>query len=258
VDGTLGSSAALHISEQTSKECHEAAVRLVAEIAGYFSGKEINELIFVPLTIMSRIIRTYEAAALLLKEQYNPEAAVLILTQFELRFDLLYVASDITRATEWVEHENLKAMSATMRAKLVSLYKPIEADRLYETFGYLSGIKHGNPIYSELAFPGRGRRNRYVVSTGSIDDQFAKAFADALLAYTTYQLVWAAQVVNKLIAPYTAIERTGRLLVHSQYMTQKSVENRSRLFLRNRISKRKTFFGIKGLLKSVQPKETSN
>ena len=42
-----------------------------------------------------------------------------------------------------------------MKAKLEKLLKPAEAARLYETFGYLSGIKHGNPRYSELAFPGR-------------------------------------------------------------------------------------------------------
>lgn len=76
-----------------------------------------------------------------------------MLTQFELRFDLLYVASDIKQATAWVEHDNPKAVNENMKSKLQRMFKPRDVERFYEIYRYLSGIKHGNPVYSELGFP---------------------------------------------------------------------------------------------------------
>jgi hypothetical protein len=242
----LGSKPSLRVIKAEAKASQEAAVKLVAEIGKYFAtGKDINELIFVPLTIMLRIIRNHEATVLLLKQKYYSEAAVLTLTQFELRHDLLYVASNIQHATQWVEHENPKHLNTNIRAKLQALFKETDADRLYETFGYLSGIKHGNPVYSELAFPGRGRGSRYVMSTGPIDDRFARTFSEALFAYGVYQLTWAAQVVNKLVAQYAIVDLEIRKQVHGHYMAQKHLETLFRRFLKRKVSSRRTFFGIK-------------
>jgi hypothetical protein len=78
------------VDEATEKEAYNAALNLIVQIGAYFScGKTINAIIFVPLAIMSRIIRTYDAIGLLLKNEHYQEAAVLALTQFELRLDLL-------------------------------------------------------------------------------------------------------------------------------------------------------------------------
>jgi hypothetical protein len=245
---TLSPKARPRVDEATTQKAYDAALNLIAQIGGYFAdGKTINEIIFVPLAIMSRIIRTHDAIGLLLKNEHYQEAAVLALTQFELRFDLLYVASDIKRAAQWVEHENPKALTQSMKSKLKALFPSATADRLYETFGYLSGIKHGNPLYSELGFPGRESRGRFAFSTGPINDRFAKAFSKALFAYATYQLVWAAQVVNKLVAQYAVVEKKPRQDVQDLYMTLRPVEADFRRFLKNKVSARKTFFGIKAL-----------
>jgi hypothetical protein len=181
---------AMQISEADAKIINDATLQLMLGVTDYFFKQKstVNEIIFVPIAIMSRIMRTHDAITLLLKNEHYSEAAVLLLTQFELRFDLLYVSSDIKNATAWVAHENPKALNTGMKAKLEKLFKPAEVARLYETFGYLSGIKHGNPLYSELAFPGRSRAGRFLLSTGPIDDRFAKTFSDVLFAYSTYQV----------------------------------------------------------------------
>jgi hypothetical protein len=146
------------VTEAKAKEVYDAAVNLIAQIALYYAGGgTINEIIFGPIAIMARVIRTYDAIKFLLDNAHAQEAAVLALTQFELRFDLLYVASDIKRATQWVEHDNPKHLTQSMKSKLDALHRPTQAEHLYQTFRYLSGIKHGNPLYSELGFPGRGR-----------------------------------------------------------------------------------------------------
>ncbi len=246
----MKSKAGLHVSEADSKAVYDGALQLMMSITDYFFKEKstINEIIFVPISIMSRILRTHDAIALLLKNEHYSEAAVLILTQFELRFDLLYVSSDIKHATAWVAHENPKALNAGMKAKLEKLFKPPEVARLYETFGYLSGIKHGNPLYSELAFPGRSRAGRFVISTGPIDDRFAKTFSDVLFAYSTYQVAWSAQVLSKLISKYVVIDHERRVRVHGNYMGLKHLESDLRRFLKRKISTRKTFFGIKSMM----------
>lgn len=233
------------VSEAKAKEVYDAAVNLLGQVATYYAGGgTINEIIFGPLAIMTRIIRTYDAIVVLLDNQHAQEAAVLALTQFELRFDLLYVASDIKRATQWVEHDNPKGLNRSMKAKLDALVRPIQAERLYETFVYLSGIKHGNPLYSELGFPGRGRGAQLMFSTGPITDRFAKAFTRTLFAYAVYQLIWSAQVVNKLVVKYTSIEKEHRQRVQGLYLELRPLETEFRRFLKARVIKRKTFFGI--------------
>jgi hypothetical protein len=109
----------------------------------------------------------------------------------------------------------------------------------------VSGIKHGNPVYSELGFPSLGRAGSYLISTGSVKDLFARGFSDALLAYATYQLVWAAQATNKLIAQYAIVDIECRRQIQSQYLAQKKVEPAFRRYLKRKILKRPTFFGIK-------------
>jgi hypothetical protein len=123
------------VDEATSKEVHDAAVNLVAQIVTYYAGgRTLNEIILAPLAIMSRIIRTHDAILLLLEKEHYQEAGVLTLTQFELRFDLLYVASNFKRATRWVEHDNPRALNENMKAKLKALFRAAQAERLYETF----------------------------------------------------------------------------------------------------------------------------
>ena len=100
----------MHVSEADAKGVYDATLQLMLGITEYFFKQKstINEIIFVPISILSRILRTHDAIALLLKNEHYSEAAVLVLTQFELRFDLLYVSSDIRYATDWVAHEILR------------------------------------------------------------------------------------------------------------------------------------------------------
>ena len=236
----------MYVGEVDTKAVYDATLQLMMGINDYFvKGESVaNEIIFVPISIVSRILKTHDAITLLLKNGHYSEAAILVLTQFELRFDLLFVSSDIKYATAWVEHENPKALNMGMKAKLQKLLKR-DAVRLYETFGYLSGIKHGNPLYSELAFPGRSRAGRFMISTGPIEDRFARTFSEALHAYSIYQVAWSAQVLSKLISKYAVMDHERRVRVHENYMGLKYLESDFRRFLKRKVTARKTFFGIK-------------
>jgi hypothetical protein len=250
----------MQVNEVDAKAVYDATLQLMAGITDYFVKQKsaVNEIIFVPISILSRILRTHDAVMLLLKNQHYSEAAVLVLTQFELRFDLLYVSSDIKHATAWVEHENPKTLNTGVKAKLEKLFKPAEAARLYETFGYLSGIKHGNPLYSEFALPGRSRGRRFVIATGPIEDRFANMFSDVLLAYSTYQVAWSAQVLSKLISKYAIMDHERRVRVHGNYMGLKHLESDFRRLLKRKVSARKTFFGVKSMMTPAKQRSAAD
>lgn len=235
------------VNEEISIEAHQAALKLLFGIGSYFaeSDRPINEIIFVPMAIMARIVRLHEATVALLKDDYVSEAAILLLAAFELRVDLLDVSSDIKRATAWVEHSDRKQKPARMKPTLDRLFSKAEADRMYEVFRALSGIKHGNPLYSDLAFPITKRRNVMMVTTGPIENASARAFSRSVFAYSTFQLVWAAQVLNHLVAKYAVVDKPIRQNVHDLYMSLRKVETEFRAHCRRRVKSKDSFFDMK-------------
>lgn len=225
-----------------------AAHELMIQIMGYFREQRqtINEIIVVPLTILARIIRSHDAIELLVKNNHPSEAAVLLLTQFELRFALAVTASDINEATQWIEHEDMTKLSQNMRARIDQLYQS-DADRVrvYSIFRLLSGVKHGNPAYSELGFPARAAGGSIVVSTGDIEDDFAEQFGKMILAYSVYQLAWSTQVIHKFTGQYAKIERSVREKVQDSYKRTLPFETEFLLFLQDVVNRQGSYLGLK-------------
>ena len=93
-------------------------------IVSYFHDEKepVNEIIFVPTTIMSRIFRTHDAIGVLLKNNHPSEAALLTLPQFELRLDIAHTASDIKHSTAWLDHEDKKWSLLAVKSKIDTLF----------------------------------------------------------------------------------------------------------------------------------------
>lgn len=228
----------------------DAALEITSGIMNYFfkEGATINEIIIVPITLLGRIIRTHDAIQLLLKEEHPSEAAVLALTQFELRLDLAYTADDVKRAAAWLEHEKLERSLLSVKKKIETLFKDeAERENLSEIFKYLSGIKHGNPVYSELGFPGRVSGGKIRISTGPIGDDFEKQFSEAVYKYALYQLAWSSQVMNVCTAKYAKVDKAVRQNVRDLYATLHPFEHEFRQFLENVAEHRPGHFGIKSI-----------
>ncbi len=234
--------------EALEKAVRNAAHEITSEIMTYFfkEGATINEIITVPITLLGRIIRTHDAIQLLLKEDHPSEAAVLALTQFELRLDLAYTAVDVTHAAAWLEHENLEWSLMSVKKKIRTLFgDEAEREKLNEIFKYLSGIKHGNPVYSELGFPGRVSGGQIHISTGPIGDDFEKQFTEAVYKYSLYQLAWSTQVLNVCTAKYAKVDKALRQNVRDLCATLLLFEQEFRQFLENVAEHRPGHFGIK-------------
>ncbi len=231
-----------------ARDIRGSAHELMGKINDYFyrDKKHVNEIIFVPMMIMSRIIRTHDAIDLLLKNGHPSEATVLVLTQFELRLDLAYTASDVKHAAAWLDHEDTKWSLMNVKDKINTLFRDdVERAKLYYIFQYLSGIKHANPVYSELGFPGRIKGGKLLVSTGEIVDEFSEKFSNMIFAYSAYQLAWSAQVLNVCTAQYAIVDKALRLNVRDLVAKLHPFEKEFWEFLKDVLSRRKSAFSMK-------------
>ena len=184
----------------------ESAHDLLAKTLLYFfeTQKPISEIIFVPAAIFARIIGTHNSIGSLLHDGYVVDAAVIALAQFELRFQLAWTAHDIKNATAWVAHSNVRSAPMGVGSTINALFpKPSdESDRLHSIFSHLSGVKHANPVMSELVFGGRSSGAGISISTGTIEDDFSERFSRLLREFSIYQLAWSSHVVSLYVAKY--------------------------------------------------------
>jgi hypothetical protein len=219
-----------------ANEVREAGHELLRHMSDYFVQQRtvLNEIILVPLIIFSRIVRTHDAINALIRDEFYTEAAVLLLTQFELRLDIAYTASEIEHATRWLSHEERKWQVMSIPAKIKALFPGVSDEyykRLKEIVECLHGIKHGNPIYSELGFPVRHEGRQVIISTGEITDGFSKAFGNLMSLCSSYQLGWSSQVLNVCTAKYTKIDPTIRHRVRELERALHPVEESRRSFV---------------------------
>ena len=245
--------------EALALEVRNTAHELMTGIVSYFHDEKepVNEIIFVPTTIMSRIFRTHDAIGVLLKNNHPSEAAVLTLTQFELRLDIAHTASDIKHSTAWLDHEDKKWSLLAVKNKIATLFSEgAERADLYSIFQNLSGIKHGNPVYSELAFPAHVSDTGIVISTGESADAFTEEYANMILGYSTYQVAWSSHVLNDYVARYALVDPVVRRKIRDLASELHLVQREFCEFLEDLVSRRKTAFGMKARRRHHSPNLT--
>jgi short subunit fatty acids transporter len=107
-----------------AKEVRDAGHELVRQMLDYFVRERtsLNEIVFAALIIFSRIVRTHDAIKSLVSDEFYVEAAILVLTQFELGLDIAYTASEIEHATKWLSHEDRKWQVLSTKKKIMALF----------------------------------------------------------------------------------------------------------------------------------------
>ena len=130
------------LKSATPKEVRDRATALFSHLGAHFKHKGVNEIIIVPMILMARIIRTHDAIGSLCDEKFYADAAILLLTQFDLRLDLWFVCYKPENATLWMGHDDTKWPVSSTKRKIDTLVKPGEEhDCMAEIYTYLSGIK---------------------------------------------------------------------------------------------------------------------
>lgn len=115
------------------------------------------------IVILKRIIESTKAGEVLIRHEYDRDAAVILTNQMELRFDLQYISDDYTQAKTWLNHTNSNKKPWRVRALLERLFeneKEFEAEK--EMYMRFSMVKHGNPVAETFGFP-LAIKNGYLV-----------------------------------------------------------------------------------------------
>jgi hypothetical protein len=237
------------MSKSVFTEVRTKAHDLLAKTSLYFfeNKKPISEIIFVPAAIFARIIGTHDSIGSLLHDEHVVDAAVIALAQFELRFQLAWTAHDIKNATAWVAHSNVRNAPKGVGSTINALYrKPSnERERLHNIFSHLSGVKHANPVMSELVFGGRSSGAGLVLSTGNIEDKFSERFSRLLREFSIYQLAWSSHVVSLYVAKYTDVERDLKERLRQIAMEYAPREVELDEFMKEVTERQQGFFGLR-------------
>lgn len=193
---------------EMSRTAREFCQRFILSCFSHSQGRTVNELFWVPLILITRIVRGQEAIELLLEKGYSAEAAVIALTQFELRLDILYVGVEVGRATQWVEHESKRQHPWKVKDKIDDVYglDPETKEAQLETFQMLSSVKHGNPLAGGFEFPVRIKGKKISGTTGEIDDSLALGYKVTMCGFCTYQLLEALEGASRAFSKFINID----------------------------------------------------
>ena len=228
-------------------ETRDKAHELIAQTNLYFVNKPINEIIFVPTAIYTRIIGTHDSIGLLLDSGYIADAAAIVLTQFELRVQLAWTAHDIKNASQWVAHADLLNAPKKIITTINQLF-PGETDhkrRLRSIYSHLSGVKHANPVMSELVFSGRSIEGEFSLATGTIEDAFSKRFSRLIHDFSIYQLAWCSQVISLHVAKYAKVDRELRERLRLIGLEHQSSEAALAEFMEEVTKRQQGFLGLR-------------
>ena len=107
----------------------------------------------VALAIMDRMAEGSLSVELLCMKNRVRDAAILLLSLYELQLDLQYIALDLSRAVTWIDHTREDKKPWGVRSQVQEIYtapNELDAERwLYRTH---SMVKHCNPAGQNLAF----------------------------------------------------------------------------------------------------------
>jgi hypothetical protein len=236
-------------------EVRQKAHDLVASTLLYFyeNNKYINEIIFVPAAIFSRIIETHDSVGLLLDAGQVVDACIITLAQFGLRIQLAWTAHDIENASKWGAHADTIYTPRKIRNTIEKLY-PESDERAYlkSIYTHLLGIKHGNPFMSDLVFPVRTGKGSFSLSTGTIEDEFSSHFSKLLREFSVYQVAWCSQVMNLYVAKYANVEYGLRERLRQIGLQFAPAEERLTSFMEEVTKRQQGFLGLRASRESKQ------
>lgn len=173
-------------------------------------GTVVNEFYFVPMTLLARALGHHRAIALLVKEGYPTEAAIVALTQFELCLDILYMSDDPSRATAWMQHgsETRQPWNVTDKIKAVYSTDPETREGNHGAFRNLSQIKHANPLAGPQGFPMRWSGPIVTVQTNPDPDQLAEVWSLVVLLFCCHKVLEAAAAVRRCHSQFVDLEES--------------------------------------------------
>lgn len=167
-----------------------------------FTRSIITQLQDHPLSMPTRVVlalvqRTTECSisteTLCLKNS-GRDAAILILSLIELRYDIKYIACDLHRADEWIDHTTQNKKPWRVRSQIDELYSDSEHEAEVSLYRQYSMVKHCNPAGLSFAFPVAATRDALTIDTASNNSQLLHSHA-LTLGMCLHDIVVAASAI---------------------------------------------------------------
>ena len=181
----------LEISQIARKRCNDQ----LCSISNNFNGSTVNKIYEVQLTILSRIMSSQAAIEILLEHGLHAEAAIIALSQFELRLDILYIGDKVERATKWLVHNSKTRQPWGVKRKIEEVYvhDPTMKESQHDGFRVLSQVKHGNPVAGSFGFNVRKDDQRITIAIGRIDDTQSRIYSLLICGLSIFQFLEAVE-----------------------------------------------------------------
>lgn len=151
-------SVALSVSDpqllKAKKLLDETRTAILSLIKYSFTIKAVKQEFLPFLIILYRMGQTVSSIELLLYSKLERDAATLLLTLMELRYDALYIAIDLERAKTWLKHDKENTKPWKVKDLINQLFKDKnERDAEFNLYRKCSMKKHGNPFGGTETFP---------------------------------------------------------------------------------------------------------
>lgn len=168
----------------------------------------IKTSIWAAIVILKRIIESTKAGEILIKHEFDRDAAVLLTNQMELRLDLQYISADPSQAEIWLNHSKTSTKPWKVRSQLQQLFKDEkEFESEKEMYMRYSMVKHGNPVAEIFAFP-------LAISNGSL---IAPPEEDILLGkFGLYSFAFFSELFRAFEAAIKDFKRCGFDVCHQE------------------------------------------
>ena len=139
---------------KTKNLLDETRSAMLGLIKHVFATKSLKKEFLPFLIVLYRLGQTVSSIELLLHAKLDRDAATLMLTLMELRYDVLYMAADLKRTQKWLEHDKANTKPWRVTKLIHQLFKNKgEHDAELELYRQCSMKKHGNPFGGTETFP---------------------------------------------------------------------------------------------------------
>jgi hypothetical protein len=150
-----------------SQEMRQTLSAFMQHVLSQLCQHPVTASVRVALAIVDRTAEGSLSVELLCIKNRVRDAAILLLSLYELQLDLQYIALDLSRAGTWLDHtrEDKKPWSvATQMQEIFAAGREIEAER--RLYRMLSMVKHCNPAGANFVFPIAATRDTLQLDPG--------------------------------------------------------------------------------------------
>ena len=149
--------------------------QFINHIIPQFGNHPVTTANRTALAVLIRMVEGSLSAEILCMKNRVRDAAILLLSLFELRLDLQYIANDLVRADKWIDHARENNKPWSVHSQLKEIYPATnEFDAEIAIYRLYSMVKHCNPAGLTFSFPLAVTRDTFQYDLGKENSHWVR------------------------------------------------------------------------------------